>query len=129
MKMRKRKFRIGELAKRVDVERFVIRFWEKEFNIKTDRSDGKQRFYTEDDYNTFKRIKELLYEEGFTIAGAKKHLKNKDKKTTETRVTLAKKTTIDLQKKEIVKLEKRKEELSTQIIDLQKKLMKLRELL
>ncbi len=128
MKMQKRKFRIGELANRVGVERFVIRFWEKEFNIKTDRSNGKQRFYTEDDYNTFKSIKELLYNEGFTIAGAKKHLNSKEKKT-ETRITLAKKTTIDQHKKEIHKLEKRKEELSTQIIDLQKKLMKLRELL
>jgi len=127
MKMQKRRFRIGELANRVDVERFVIRFWEKEFNIKTDRSDGKQRFYTEDDYNMFKRIKELLYGEGFTIAGAKKHLKSKNKKPTETRITLAKKT--DEHKKEIRKLERRKEELSTQIINLQKKLMKLRELL
>ena len=75
MRMEKRKFRIGELAQQLNVERFVIRFWEKEFNIKSYRSDGGQRFYSEDDLNTFKTVKELLYEKRFTIAGAKQMLK------------------------------------------------------
>jgi DNA-binding transcriptional MerR regulator len=72
--MQKRKFRIGEFAKTLNVERFVIRFWEKEFNLKTDRSHGGQRFYSEDDLATFTEIKELLYKKGFTIAGAKKQM-------------------------------------------------------
>lgn len=72
--MEKRKFRIGELAQRLNVERFVVRFWEKEFSISPTRSSGKQRFYDEKDLDTFKRIKTLLYQEGFTIAGAKKQL-------------------------------------------------------
>lgn len=74
MKMQKRKFRIGELAEQLTVERFVIRFWEKEFGIKTTRSEGGQRFYSEEDFEKFKLIQELLYHQGFTIAGAKKQI-------------------------------------------------------
>lgn len=78
MKMQKRQFRIGQLAKHLGVERFVVRFWEKEFNVKSHRSEGGQRFYEEKDVATFKKIKKLLYEDGFTITGAKKLLKQKD---------------------------------------------------
>ncbi len=74
MRMEKRKFRIGELAEHLAVERFVIRFWEKEFNVKSTRSHGGQRFYDEDDAHLFAIIKELLYNRGFTIAGARKEL-------------------------------------------------------
>jgi DNA-binding transcriptional MerR regulator len=74
MRMEKRKFRIGELAEHLAVERFVIRFWEKEFNLKPSRSHGGQRFYDEDDARMFAAIKELLYNRGFTIAGARKEL-------------------------------------------------------
>jgi len=76
MKMEKRKFRIGELAKSLDVKQFVIRFWEKEFDIKCNRSEGKQRFYSKQDVEKFRLIKELLYEKKFTLEGAKKELKN-----------------------------------------------------
>lgn len=74
MRMEKRKFRIGELAEHLAVERFVIRFWEKEFNVRPTRSHGGQRFYDEDDAQLFAAIKELLYNRGFTIAGARKEL-------------------------------------------------------
>ena len=74
MKMQKRQFRIGELAKTLGVERFVIRFWEKEFRFSAHRSEGGQRFYSEKDLLRFKYIKTLLYEQGFTIAGAIKQL-------------------------------------------------------
>lgn len=76
MRMEKRKFRIGELAEHLSVEKFVIRFWEKEFNVRPTRSDGGQRFYDEDDARIFAAIKELLYDRGFTIAGARKELPN-----------------------------------------------------
>lgn len=75
MKMQKKQFRIGELAKKLNVERFVIRFWEKEFNLKPHRSTGGQRFYEEKDYTRFQQIKELLYKNGFTISGARQQLK------------------------------------------------------
>lgn len=82
MRMAKRSFRIGELAKHLDVEKFVIRFWEKQFNIKTTRSIGGQRFYTQDDLNKFKQIKQLLYKNGFTILGAKKYIENTEQEET-----------------------------------------------
>ena len=58
MKMSKRHYRIGELAESLKVEKFVIRFWEKELGIKSFRSQGGQRFYSEDDFEKFKLIKE-----------------------------------------------------------------------
>lgn len=75
LKMQKRQFRIGQLAKHLGIKRFVVRFWEKEFNLNANRSTGGQRFYGEKDLEQFQAIKKLLYEEGFTISGAKKKLK------------------------------------------------------
>ena len=74
MHMSKKQFRIGDLAKELKVKKFVVRFWEKEFGIKSDRSGGGQRFYTTEDLKIFLLIKDLLYNQGFTIAGAKKQL-------------------------------------------------------
>jgi DNA-binding transcriptional MerR regulator len=73
-RMAQRQFRIGDLADELNVKKFVIRFWEKEFNIASDRSSGGQRYYTLDDLRVFQTIKDLLYNQGFTIAGAKKQL-------------------------------------------------------
>ena len=96
MKVVKQRFRIGELAHNLSVESFVIRFWEKEFNIKAARSEGGQRFYDEKHLATLAKIKELLYEKKFTIAGAKEALKIEKSYT-----MAAHKTTMD---KEIVPL-------------------------
>jgi DNA-binding transcriptional MerR regulator len=74
MRMRKKQFRIGHLAAALGVDDFVIRFWEKEFKLPTNRSQGGQRFYTAEDLERFKNIHELLYKKGFTIAGAKQEL-------------------------------------------------------
>jgi len=76
MKMSKRQYRIGELAKRLKLKKFVLRFWEKELDIKPDRSTGGQRFYQEEDFEIFKLVKNLLYERKFTLAGAKKELEH-----------------------------------------------------
>jgi len=128
MKMQKRKFRIGELAQELQVERFVIRFWEKEFFIKATRSDGGQRFYHEKDLERFKHIKELLYDKGFTIAGARKQLKGKIVQATpHTSIVASHKTTIDDQEFTGTVLDK--STIQDQIIQLQKRLIKLRELL
>jgi len=75
--MAKRQFRIGELATALNVEKYVIRFWEKEFNLSATRSEGGQRFYTSDDLRTFIHIKDLLYTKGYTIAGARQQLAQK----------------------------------------------------
>lgn len=73
-RMSKKQFRIGQLATELDVKKYVIRFWEKEFNLSADRSTGGQRFYTTDDLHLFRSIKHLLYNKGFTIAGARQEL-------------------------------------------------------
>ncbi len=124
MRMQKQKFRIGKLAKKLQVERFVIRFWEKEFNLKTVRSNGGQRFYSENDFQQFFLIKELLYKKGFTIAGAKKQLKNTGNNSNT--IIASQKTTIHTTKYED---QKKIEMLSQQIVDLKNMLRKLRELL
>ena len=130
MKMQKRKFRIGELAEKLELERFVVRFWEKEFNIKTKRSQGSQRFYDENDLKKFESIKRLLYEEGFTIVGAKKKLKEKPSVKGES-IIASQKTTMEEPTKTISKSPENEkiEHLSQQIIDLKDKLRKLREML
>ena len=124
MKMQKRQFRIGQLAKKLAVEKFVIRFWEKEFEMSTTRSNGGQRFYDETDLEKFTLIKDLLYNKGYTINGAKQQLKNKNNKvnTAEARIVGSSKTTIESN----ITASK---DISAQIIALQKKLIKLRELL
>jgi DNA-binding transcriptional MerR regulator len=129
MKMQKRKFRIGELASKLELEKFVVRFWEKEFNIKTKRSQGSQRFYDENDLKKFESIKQLLYEEGFTILGAKKKLKEKTFSKSES-IIASQKTTMEEPTTLTHKAENEKiEHLSQQIIDLKDKLRKLREML
>jgi len=130
MKMQKRKFRIGELAKKLELERFVVRFWEKEFSIKTKRSQGSQRFYDENDLKKFELIKRLLYEEGFTIIGAKKRLKEKSPAKGESIIASQKTTMEESNKQESKSSDNEKiEHLSQQIIDLKNKLRKLREML
>jgi DNA-binding transcriptional MerR regulator len=130
MKMQKRKFRIGELANKLELERFVVRFWEKEFSIKTKRSQGSQRFYDESDLKKFESIKRLLYEEGFTIVGAKKKLREKPSAKGDS-IIASQKTTMEEPIKTIGKSPENEkiEHLSQQIIDLKDKLRKLREML
>lgn len=133
MKMQKRKFRIGELAHHLEVEKFVIRFWEKEFDMRTTRSTGGQRFYDDYDIERFALIKDLLYQKGFTIAGAKQQLKERAKQrkslggTDETKVIGSQKTT--LEESPINTSGLSREQLEQTILDLQQKLLKLRELL
>ncbi len=68
-------FRIGETAELVGVEPHVLRFWETEFpGIKPIRATSQQRLYRRQDVVTFLEIKRLLYDEQYTIAGARKRL-------------------------------------------------------
>ena len=89
--MSKKQFRIGELSKALQVKKFVIRFWEKEFALKANRSDGGQRYYTQDDFKAFNTIKHLLYKQGYTIAGAKTQLVTMIKKETPEEKNMTKK--------------------------------------
>jgi DNA-binding transcriptional MerR regulator len=68
-------FRIGEVGKLLGVEPYVIRFWESEFKtVRPIRSKTDQRLYRRKDVEELLIIKTLLYDDMFTIAGAKKRL-------------------------------------------------------
>lgn len=68
-------FRIGEVGRILGVEPYVIRFWESEFkSVRPIRSRSDQRLYRRRDVEELLMIKSLLYEDMFTIAGAKKRL-------------------------------------------------------
>src|SRR5438034_5644565 len=70
-----RLYKIGEVCKIADVQPYVLRYWETEFpQLAPNKSGGGQRLYTKNEIDVILRIKQLLYSEGFTIAGAKKKL-------------------------------------------------------
>ncbi|HKD02307.1 MAG TPA: MerR family transcriptional regulator [Terriglobales bacterium] len=73
-------FRIGEVAELCSLPAYVLRFWETEFPLlKPVKSNTGQRMYRRKDVENVLRIKKLLYEEGFTIAGARQHLRSDGK--------------------------------------------------
>ena len=69
-------FRIGEVASLCHLPAYVLRFWESEFpQLKPVKSSTGQRMYRRRDVESVLHIKQLLYEQGFTIAGARQHLR------------------------------------------------------
>jgi DNA-binding transcriptional MerR regulator len=69
-------YRIGEVAQLVGVETHVLRYWETEFrSLRPKKSAKGQRVYSRRDLEKLLRIKDLLYREGYTIAGAKRQMK------------------------------------------------------
>jgi DNA-binding transcriptional MerR regulator len=73
-------FRIGEVARLCRLPAYVLRFWETEFpQLKPVKSSTGQRMYRRRDVENVIRIKELLYEQGYTIAGARQHLRDETK--------------------------------------------------
>jgi DNA-binding transcriptional MerR regulator len=72
---KKDSFKIGEVCRMADVQPYVLRYWETEFAaLAPGKTGGGQRTYTQREIDIILRIKQLLYTEGFTIAGAKKRL-------------------------------------------------------
>jgi DNA-binding transcriptional MerR regulator len=72
--------KIGEVSQIVGVDPHVLRYWESEFKIiRPVRASSRQRHYRREDIDNLLRIRELLYEHGFTIAGAKQVLKEEKK--------------------------------------------------
>jgi DNA-binding transcriptional MerR regulator len=68
-------YKIGEACKALGIQPYVLRYWETEFPaLSPSKSRSGQRVYSEKELEIIRRIKELLYEEGYTIAGAKKKL-------------------------------------------------------
>lgn len=69
-------YRIGEVASIVGVEPHVLRYWETEFrSVRPQKSARGQRIYSRRDVETLLKVKELLYAHRFTIAGAKRKLR------------------------------------------------------
>jgi DNA-binding transcriptional MerR regulator len=73
-------FRIGEVATLCRLPAYVLRFWESEFpQLKPVKSSTGQRMYRKRDVESVLRIKQLLYEQGFTISGARQQLRAENK--------------------------------------------------
>lgn len=78
----KRYYGIGEVARAFDVNTSLIRFWEKEFDVLQPKKNAKgNRKFTPDDIKNLELIYYLVKERGFTLEGAKAHLKENKKKT------------------------------------------------
>ena len=66
---------IGEISEQTDVPAYTLRYWESEFKLlRPLRRESGQRRYTQSDLHTVEKIKKLLYEKKYSIAGAKKQL-------------------------------------------------------
>ena len=71
-------FKIGEVADIAGVKPHVLRYWESEFSsIRPTKSRSKQRLYRQQDIELILRLKDLLYNQGFTISGARKQLRSR----------------------------------------------------
>jgi len=74
----KQYFRIGEAAEIAEVEPYVLRFWETEFpTLKPTKSKTNRRMYSRKDMQLVLRIRDLLYEDGYTIPGARRRLQQR----------------------------------------------------
>ena len=70
-------YRIGEVSRIADLKPFVLRYWETEFPmLEPVKSSSGHRLYRQEDVDLVLKIKRLLYDEGFTIAGARRHLRD-----------------------------------------------------
>jgi len=75
-------FRIGEVAKILGVEPYVVRYWESEFTkVRPVRTKSDQRLYRRQDVEELLKVRALLYDDKFTIAGAKKRLVGRERDT------------------------------------------------
>ena len=73
----KKYYSIAEVAELCNIKAHTLRFWEKEFkDLKPITRKGSRRYYQNDDIELIKKIHSLLYQEGMTIAGAKRNLKS-----------------------------------------------------
>ena len=85
-------YRIGEVSRLSGLEPYVLRYWETEFpQIKPDKGKSGQRLYKKKDVDTILQVKQLLYKDGFTIAGARKKLNNRSGHDVETVIETVKK--------------------------------------
>ena len=99
-------FKIGEVAELAGVEQHVLRYWEDEFEtLQPNKNRSGQRLYERKDVELVLEIQRLLYMEKYTIAGAKKKLKESRKKTTQLSLGFDRESFLDQKKKIISELE------------------------
>lgn len=68
-------YRIGDVSRATGLEPYVLRYWETEFpNLRPEKGKSGQRLYKKKDLEYILRIKQLLYDDGYTISGARKQL-------------------------------------------------------
>jgi len=84
-------YRIGEVSRLTGLEPYVLRYWETEFpQIKPDKGRSKQRLYKKKDLDSILQIKQMLYKDGYTIAGARKKLNGRGEQNVEAVIETAK---------------------------------------
>ncbi len=82
----KRYFTIGEVSELCGVKPHVLRYWEQEFaHLKPVKRRGNRRYYQRHDVITIRQIRSLLYDQGFTIGGARQRLDGEGAKTDQTK--------------------------------------------
>ena len=85
-------YRIGEVSRLTGLEPYVLRYWETEFpQLRPEKGKSGQRLYKKKDLDHILRIKQLLYEEGYTISGAKKKMSGGQGRDVEDVIETAKK--------------------------------------
>ena len=83
-------FRMREVSKLTRTEPYVLRFWETKFpQLKPTKTRSQHRLFRREDIRTILEIRNLLYTEGFTIAGARKRLSSESKKSAASRILAA----------------------------------------
>ncbi len=84
----KRYFTIGEVSDLCAVKPHVLRYWEQEFpQLKPVKRRGNRRYYQREDVEMIRTIRSLLYEQGYTIGGARQRMVNEDEVLTPVEVT------------------------------------------
>jgi DNA-binding transcriptional MerR regulator len=85
----KRYFTIGEVSQLCEVKPHVLRYWEQEFpQLKPVKRRGNRRYYQRQDVIVIRQIRGLLYEQGFTIGGARQRLQGEEAKQDQTQFRL-----------------------------------------
>ncbi|MBQ3034142.1 MAG: MerR family transcriptional regulator [Deferribacterales bacterium] len=101
--MAKQYYKIGEVSKLLNITSSTLRFWESEFRqLNPFKSSTNQRYYTPEDIEFLKRLKVMLYEEKYTIEGAKKRLHPSNNISVPQPVSTLKNTDIDAIKQELI---------------------------
>jgi DNA-binding transcriptional MerR regulator len=101
----KRYFTIGEVSELCQVKPHVLRYWETEFpSLKPVKRRGNRRYYQRSDVLTIRQIRSLLYEEGFTITGARQRLESDGSRSGSVSVSLEVVRQVRMELEEVLQL-------------------------